>query len=578
MSHERRVNILVDLSEKHAHLFNITMKLFGAWPNQRLSLPAWTPGSYMIREFAQHIISFKAYAEEEQAYKKIDKNTFEILSSSPELTLKYQVYGFDSSIRAAFIDDTQAFFNGTALFFRAHGFENNSYELEISSEEEWQVATGMRAKKALNNFAYEAQSYDELVDYPFQISPMRKLSFMANKITHEIVLVGDVRKFDEKRLIKDLKKLCEKITSMFVPPFDKYLFIARFQEGAHGGLEHRNSSMLLATPSSLPKIGMLEPDANYRNFLSLCAHEYFHAWNIKELKPKNFHNLDYDNECYTTMLWLFEGITSYYDDLLVKKANLISLESYLELLAKNYGRLLKNPGRLNQSVADASFDAWIKFYRPNENSSNTQVSYYLKGSFIGLYLDLLIRSKSNKSLDDVMKEAFKYKYISEEEFFNLLNQAGVNIDDFKSNYIYGTKDLPLRELLVKFGIELSITHDDLWFDEKNKLQAFLGFRLRFEGGLIAINFVEKDSPANLAGLSFNDELIAINNIRLDAHNFIELLSSISPGESAQILIARKKVLFEKQIIAKELPQTSARFLVKKDITAKEQENLNRWLG
>lgn len=586
MEREQSVKISVDLSDRNAHLFNITMHVSNSKQNQ-FSLPAWTPGSYMIREFAQHIVSIKAFAESSLLVKKVNKNTFEIVNAPENFTINYQVYAFDSSIRAAFIDDTQAFFNGTALFLRP--LADASFLLEIlrphTAGKQWQVATGLN-KIEIDEAGfgtYFAQSYDELVDHPFQMSPMKKIEFMAQGIAHEMALVGDVREFDEQRLATDLAKLCETTLSLFAEtPFQKYIFIARFEEGAYGGLEHRNSSMLLSSPLSLPKFNMGDPDAHYRNFLGLCAHEYFHAWNIKTLKPRVFYPYDYDHENYTTMLWVFEGITAYYDDLLIKRAELISLNNYLELMAKNYSRLLKVPGRLVQSVADASFDTWIKFYRPNENSPNTQVSYYIKGSYIALYIDLLIRIKTGhqQSLDDVMRMALANfpKGITEEEFLGIIKEVGgLDVDELKNDYIYGTKDLPLASLLKDFGLDLTFLPDEMWLDEKSKLSAFLGFKLRFEGAAAFISTVERFGPAELFGLSPHDELLAVNGVRLDSNNSIDLLASLRKGEPAKLLLARKKVLCERVIVPAALPETLVRLTKANDISSEQQKNLEHWI-
>lgn len=555
------IHYVIDLNENHAHLFNVTMRVSGLTQG-KFSLPTWTPGSYMQREFSQHIISLKT--SNDQPITKLDKNTFEVVDYQKDLDISYQVYGFDSSIRAAFIDDSQAFFNGTALCLRPH--EEASFNIEIKRpKKSWQVATALASLDVDSEGfgTYVAQSYDELVDHPFQISPMKKLEFSANGIPHEMVFVGDVRPFDEKRLTKDLAKLCETTQNMFSKThFEKYLFIARFEENSYGGLEHRNSSMLLASPNSLPKVGMGEPDVNYRTFLSLCSHEYFHAWNVKRLKPKTFVPYDFDHENYTTMLWIFEGITAYYDDLLVKRANLISAESYLDLMSKNYTKLLRTPGRLVQSVADSSFDAWIKHYRPNENSPNCQVSYYLKGSFIALYLDLLIRKNTlgKKSLDDVMDVALTRfdQGISEDEFFSLLKEIGeIDASKIKNELVYGTKELPLFDVLKDFGVELELSEDDLWLDER-KLSTFCGFKFRFDHSNALVTFVESNSPAMQAGLSPQDEILAINGIRFDAGNAMDLLGAFSKGQTQKILTARKKVLIEREITPASLPKTNCR--------------------
>ncbi len=583
---QAQVKITIDLSDYQAHIFHITMNITGALKNQHLSLPLWTPGSYMVREFAQHIIDINAFEMGRQTtIKKINKNTFILNNTEEIITIKYQVYGFDSSIRAAFIDDQQAFFNGAALFLRPHHLETNSFQVNILPlmNKDWQVATAMpKIESDAKGFgSYGAASYEELIDYPFQISPMKRLSFKATNIPHEIVLVGDVRAFDEQRLTNDLSRLCATQIDFFgSAPFSTYLFIARFEEGGYGGLEHRNSTMLLSSPNSLPKSGMLEPDGPYRSFLALCSHEYFHSWNVKAIKPKEFVPYNLDQESYTKLLWVFEGITSYYDDLLVRRAGLISKESYLELMAKNLTRLKRNYGRQVQSVADASFDAWVKFYRPNENSPNATTSYYLKGSIIAWYLDLCIRLKSEgkKSLDDIMRQAYglygQGQGVSEEEWKFLLREEApaLNIEQFYQRFIDGLDEIPLEEILPEFGVTIKTDGDEMFVDEKTRMLAHLGCKFRFDDNQRAmLNFVEIASPAMDAGLSPGDEIVAINDIRLDANNWPDLAALIRPNDAISILYSRKRRMAKTELLPRHLSLShyslsfnDASFLAQKD--------------
>lgn len=586
----QHVAIIVDLSDYRSHVFNVTMHIAKAVPMQRLSMPVWTPGSYLVREFAQHLIAFEAFEMGEKiSYKKINKNTFEINNSGADVLIKYQIYGFDSSIRAAFIDDQQAFFNGTALFLCPKGLENDSFSLTIipAQKEKWLVATTMPKVKvdSLGFGTYGAESYEELVDYPVQISPMRRLGFSVKTIPHEIVLVGDVRPFDEQRLIHDLTSLCTEHIKLFgEAPFREYMFIARFEEGGYGGLEHRNSTMLLSAPNVLPKIAG-EPDANYRSFLALCSHEYFHAWNIKAIKPKEFVPYDLDQECYTDLLWIFEGITSYYDDLLVRRAGLISQESYLDVLSKNLTKLKRNHGRRIQSLCDSSFDAWIKFYRPNENSLNSGTSYYLKGSIVALYLDLVIRSqtKGEKSLDDIMRAAF-IAYgdghgMLERQFLALLEQIGtLNVNEIKERFLIGTEDTPLETLLDYFGVELRMEPDETFVDERTRMFSHVGFKLRFDDNQRAlISFVESNSPAMHAGLSANDEIIAINGIRLDPLSWPDIASGLKPNKQVELFYARKKLMYQAQLMPSHILAHQCRLRLKAVLTGQDTLRAS-WLG
>lgn len=585
----KKITYQLSLEQKNAHIFAVKMKIEGAQKNQSLSLPRWTPGSYMIREFAQHIISIKAFENgQEIKCDKINNNSWEISNTGECVELEYQVYGFDSSIRAAFIDNQQAFFNGTALFLRAETLENAQHELVINKPKEssFELATTMPAAEIDNaGFGeYFAASYEELVDYPVQISKMKRLKFTAAEIPHEVVLVGDIRDFDEQRLTKDLSKLCESQIKFFgQAPFKKYLFIARFEENNYGGLEHRNSSMLVVAPNTLPKVGLKEPDKNYRLFLGLCSHEYFHAWNIKSIKPKEFVPYDLNNETYTNMLWVFEGITSYYDDLFLVRAGLISEQSYLELLSENINKLNRNLGRLNQSLYDASFDAWIKFYRPHENSSNTNTSYYLKGSLLALYLDRFIASKTKgqKSLDDVVKSVYgKYgqeRGVSNEQWlFEIEATTGCFVPDFEANYIRGLKEIPLREIFCENGVEYSEKDDDNFADDKTLLKAHIGFKIQFDDrqrGLIS--FVELNSPAMEAGLSFGDEIIAINGRRLEASNWSDLALFFEPGSVCEIIYSRKKQIFKTSLKPSNLLRRKC--ILKPISSTNDEKNFAQWI-
>ena len=596
MTNNKKACFTVDLSCYKQHIFKISLEIFVAKTNQKLSMPVWTPGSYMLREFSQHIVDIKAYDENQEIFiKKLDKNTFICANNSSYLKLEYQVYAFDSSIRAAFIDNFQAFFNGTSLFLRPHDDIEYFYNLNILPPEEqifanWQVATALKATQIDDQGfgLYEASNYDILVDNPVQISPMKRLGFKVFDVPHEIVLVSDVRKFNEDRLKKDLQKLCESHIKIFgeKPAFEHYLFIARFEEGGFGGLEHMNSSMLLASPYSLPVCDDAEPDNNYRSFLSLCSHEYFHSYNVKRLKPVELCPYNYEKESYTSLLWFFEGFTAYYDDLILVKSGLINYEAYLGILSKNISQLLKTPGRKIQSLADSSFDAWIKFYRPHENTQNTNISYYLKGSLLALFIDLSIRKSNNNqvSLDNIMKQCFlSYsgdKGISEKDIFNILeNQGLIDTAYIKNNFIYGTKELVLDEILSDFGVEsIFCIDEDNGNLGCNKRKIDFGFKIKFEQQKALVQFVQINSSAMHSGLSPYDEIIAINSIRIDEKNINDIISSINAKEKVEIIYARKKQILYTNIYPELKNKDSCKLQLKKDIKEHEKNAFNKWLN
>lgn len=582
----------VSFAEANAHIIGVSIEL-SAQARQKFSLPVWTPGSYMVREFSQHIVSIKAtQGERSIAVRKIDKNTFVVDNEPGHLVVEYQVYAYDSSIRASFIDNTQAFFNGTTLFLRPHDFDSSPCRLTIAKENStWNVATALTALHIdQNGFGtYHANNYDELVDCPVQVSPMERLSFQANGIPHEIVLVGDVRPFNRERLQRDLTLLCENILRIFPgkPPFDRYLFIARFEEGGFGGLEHRSSTMLLNNPYSLPSDFVSEADAHYRSFLSLCSHEYFHAWNVKKIKPKSFVPYNYDQECYTDLLWLFEGFTAYYDDLMVCRAGLISKSSYLALLSKSLTQLMRTPGRHLQSLQDASFDAWIKFYRPHEGTPNHTISYYLKGSIFALFLDLTLRLESNNNLclDHIMAALYEKfgdgRGVEASDFWSVLKaKCARTPEGLFEAFISGTEEIPVLPLLEKFGINFALSSEDESSPNSmrdSKKSAYFGFRHRFEHTKAIISFVEAKSPAEEAGLSPLDEVIGINNVRFDERNATDLLNSLPSTDNCSFLINRRKKIMTLMVKPKPKPLDVVRLSIKKDIPASELCLLEGWL-
>lgn len=592
--YQHNVAISLDISSSNAHLFRVTMTLSNAQVAQQFSMPSWTPGSYMIREFSQHIVRISASDNQNPiAITKIDKHTFVLANTSSTVSISYDVYAFDSSIRAAYIDDQQAYFNGTAIFLRPLGLEQTGFLLTIKKpqSEEYrhrQIATGMPSIDidAQGFGSYFSASFQELVDYPVQISEMKYLSWRVQGIDHRMALVGDVRNFNEQRFVADLTKLCDHLILLFGRAnFSSYLFIARFEENNYGGLEHRNSSMLVASPYGLPH-GSNDDEASlaYRTFLGLCAHEYIHAWIIKWLRPKAFINYDLDREIYTNLLWLFEGITSYYDDLCLPRSQVISPASYLDLMSKNYSRLLRNFGRKQQSLSEASFDAWIKFYRPNENTNNTGTSYYLKGSFLGMYLDLMIRNNTNeeRSLDDVMREAitrFGDTGIDDTEFYALLKEMGnIDSDDLRERFIDGVEELPIEDMLAQVGVDVKITDDDLYLDDKTKMKAYLGMKIKWEDRAAIVVHTDTMGPAMNAGLSAFDEIVAINSIRLVEANAAELLMSIEPGKYVDVSFARKRHMRTVTVRADSLLPLQAKFLVRETARQEEKRRLHNWLS
>ena len=396
-----------------AHLFEVVCDI--AAPDaggQRFSLPAWIPGSYMIREFARNIVSLVGECRDGPVVlTKRDKHTWDAAPCDGPLRLRYRVYAWDWSVRAAHLDETHGFFNGTSVFVQVAGREDDAHDVEIAAPagrgyRDWRVATTLpEAGATRHGFgAYRAANYDALIDHPVEMGAFRLERFDAAGVPHEIAYSGVVPNLDAARIDADLAVLCAAQIRFFAEPgkakrggapFDRYLFLTAVAGEGYGGLEHRSSTALLCSRDALPAVGdPPERSSAYLTFLGLVSHEYFHSWNVKRMKPAAFAPYDLARENYTSLLWIFEGFTSYYDDLFLVRTGLATEEQYLGMLAKTIDDVAAGAGRTTQSVAESSFDAWIKYYRQDENTPNAVVSYYKKGSLVALCLDLLIRRES----------------------------------------------------------------------------------------------------------------------------------------------------------------------------------------
>ncbi|OWW20756.1 M61 family metallopeptidase [Noviherbaspirillum denitrificans] len=544
-----------------AHLFEVVLTVqVPAAGGQVFVLPAWIPGSYMIREFARNIVRIAAQSEGKPvALNKLDKHTWQAAPCGKNLTLTYEVYAWDLSVRAAHLDQTHGFFNGTSVFLAVQGQEHLPHVVDIQRPDgdqykAWRVATALPELKAKRyGFGtYLAADYDELIDSPVEMGSFELATFKAHGVPHDIVITGRVPNLDMARLSADLKKICEAQIALFEPksrraPMRRYVFMTLAVGDGYGGLEHRASTALICSRNDLPVKGQKEMSDGYRTYLGLCSHEYFHTWNVKRIKPDVFAPYDLRTEGYTTLLWLFEGFTSYYDDLMLVRSGLIDEAAYFKLVSKTVNGVLRGSGRTKQSVAESSFDAWTKYYRQDENSPNAIVSYYAKGSLIGLALDLTIRAgtKGRKSLDDVMRTLWQ-RYgrdfyegegigVSEADVEDLFEEVtGLKLKRFFDRYVRGTEDVPLGKLLEPFGVEFA--------DNRKNQKPALGIRTSREGNDCKAVSVYEGGPAHLAGISAGDILIAVDGLRVSATNLESLLARYKTGDVLMLHVFRRDEL------------------------------------
>ncbi len=540
------ISYRVAVHNLQAHLFEVELTIARPAARQRLALPVWIPGSYLVREFAQHLQHLRAtQGGEAVPLRQLNKNTWQAQADpSQALCLRCEIYAHDPSVRTAFLDATRGFFNATSLCLRVIGQEDQPHALSVEPGQApagWQVATGLHPQHidAAGYGQYLAADYDELADCPVEMGCFWSGHFEACGVPHRFVVSGAGAWVDFDRLLADTRRICETQIRFWhgdqPPPFAHYLFMLHASGDGYGGLEHRNSTALIAqrtdlpprsaaarvaapqgagnpawggpAPDSLPPRSAAAPlkaTDGYTTLLGLISHEYFHTWNVKRLRPAEFARYDYDRENHTELLWFFEGFTSYYDDLFLRRAGLIDDACYLQLVAKTFNQVQQTPGQRVQSVAQASFDAWIKYYRIQENTPNATVSYYTKGALVALCLDLTLRAEGRTSLDAVMRELWMRSGggpIKEADVARALKRlSGRSFERELCDWVHGTADLPVPDLLAQHGAQV---HQD-----KAPLAQQLGLRVSESGGLTLKN-VLRGGAAEAAGMAAGDEWLGV---------------------------------------------------------------------
>lgn len=505
----------IEAADLHAHLFRVTLTIEQPEAAQRVSLPVWIAGSYLVREFSKNLQRLSARQDGRAVpAQQLDKCSWHIdcMASSP-LVIAYEVYAFDNSVRTAWLDTQRGFFNGTSLCLKVHGQESSPHALELVADAriaKWEVATGLAPHKVgKRGFGtYLAADYDELADCPVEMGTFWSARFKAGGVPHRLVIAGAAESLDSARLLADTQKICETEIRFWHdrkrPPFKSYLFMLNVVDDGYGGLEHRNSTALIASRRDLPRVGDARQSDGYTTLLGLISHEYFHTWNVKRLRPAEFTHYDYGRENYTQLLWFFEGFTSYYDDLLLRRAGLVDDAGYLRLLNKTINQVLQAPGREVQSVAQASFDAWVKYYRQDENTPNATISYYTKGALVALCFDLTLRAEGHTTLDEVMRALWarcKAGPMAEADFAAVLKElGGRSFAREIAAWVHGTRELPLQDLLPQHGVAV---HED-----PAQLQHRLGVRVVETAG-IQVKTVLRGSAAEQAGLAAGDEWVGV---------------------------------------------------------------------
>ena len=590
------ISFTVAMPRPHTHLFEIdvAIKRTADGPQEELLvMPVWTPGSYLVREFARHVQDFAASTTAGQPLKweKTNKNTWRVVTGGArDWHATYRVYANELSVRTSELSSAHAFWNNANLLMYLEGYLNSPSTVRVLGPDVWKVATGLPGVPGQKN-TFRAENFDVLYDSPFEASNFKTLVFNVKGIPHRIVIDGEGN-YDPERMRLDVQKIVETHVEVMGGeiPYRDYTFILHLRADAGGGLEHANSTALgyprfgfriqtgdRATSASPTATGA---QRDYRGFLSLVSHEFFHLWNVKRIRPDVLGPFDYTKENYTKVLWVAEGITDYYADLLNRRAGLISENEFLTATARSIQTLQNTPGRKEQSVEDSSFDTWIKFYRPDENTINSQVSYYDKGAILGLLLDLEIRKRSNnaKSLDDVLRHLYveffkKNRNYTPADFQKACElMAGASLEDFFSRYVRGTEELNYNVALEAAGLRL----DTGTGTAAQKVD--FGADVAQDADRLVVRRVYEGSPAYDQGLNAGDQIVALDNTRVTRDFFNARLAEKKPGDLINLTIFRFDEMSTLLIRLGESREGTYRIVPLPSQTEAHQRLYKSWLG
>lgn len=566
----------VAMSQPSAHLFEVELTVTG-WTASRLDLkmPVWTPGSYLVREYARHVQDFQAKAGGQVLpWQKLSKHHWQVQTGThPTVTVSYRVFANELTVRTNHLDTTHGYFNGAALFFYIPGYQDQPIQIQIQPPEPtWQVATPLPAIDTAG-YQFVAADFDTLVDSPFEVGIHQTYPFEAVGKHHAYVIWGKGN-YDAAQMIADTQAIVQVEADLFGGlPYDQYLFLLHLSASGYGGLEHKTSCTL-----NYPRFGLKARD-KYIRFMQLVAHEFFHLWNVKRIRPKALEQFDYEAENYTPSLWFSEGTTSFYDLVIPFRAGIYSAKTYLDELSKEITRFLNTPGRRVQPLQESSFDAWIKLYRPDANSPNAQISYYLKGEMVTLLLDLLIRDRTyhQRSMDDVMRQMWQHfgqpeiGFTPEQLQGVIEGVAGVDLTDFWACYLDSTADIAFDDYLHPFGLSLKPIQEE-------GAAPFWGGTVVTEGVATVIKFLEYAAPGQQAGLDTGDELVAIAGYRITADTLADRLRDYQPGDTVEFTVFHQDQLRTCPVTLAEPRPSRYQLVAVDEPTPKQAQAFEQWLG
>ena len=576
------ISYTVSMPKPYTHLLEVELRLRGQLPAQTdLIMPVWTPGSYLVREFERNVQDFEAKDTGGRAlrWNKMNKNTWRVeTTGARELVVTYSVYANEFSVRTNEVSDQHAFWNNSALLMYPDGQLKAASTLRVVPFGNWKVATGLPAAQGRPN-TFRAENFDILYDSPVEVGNFKTLSFEVKGVPHRIVIDG-AGNYDPERMRRDVQKVIEASVSLMGGeiPYRDYTFFLHLRSTGGGGIEHLNSTALI-----YPRF-RFRSEASYKDFLSLVAHEFFHLWNVKRIRPDALGPFDYTQENYTKLLWVAEGLTSYYENIILVRAGLLTDEEYLSGLASSIQDLQNRPGRFEQSLEESSFDAWIKYYRPDENAVNSQVSYYDKGAIIGALLDLEIQrvSRGTRSLDAVMRYLYtefaqKGRNYTPEDFQRAAEQvAGGSLETFFARYVRGREEIDYSSILNYTGLSLDTNGTSTGRVAAER--PFFGATLFQDGNRLMVRNVRAGTPAYDQGINANDEIVALDGMRINLESFDARITEKKPGERITLTLFRNDDLRTFEIRLGGRVVAPYRIVAVPNPTNDQRQAYQRWLG
>lgn len=573
------VHYRVSFPQPHTHLIEVEASFPGGADQLVVCLPVWTPGSYLVREYSRHVQDFAVVDAGgfSVPFERVDKRSYRVSAMGKPVRCRYRVYANELTVRTSHLDGTHAYFNGATVFFYAEALRRMEHHVTVEAPAGWRVTTAL----PMADGAHVARDYDELVDSPFEVGPHAPIAFEVNGVPHEVAVWGDVA-LDPLKLRHDLSRIIETEAAMFGGlPLERYTFLVHASDKGRGGLEHCASSTLL-----FPRASFATP-RGWEDFLTLVAHEYFHLWNVKRIKPRRLVPFDYSQENYTQLLWWFEGATSYYDNLVPRRAGLMSASRYLTRLGESLSALAGTPGREVLPLVDASTIAWTKHYRPDENSANSAVSYYLKGELVCALLDLTIRreTKDARSLDDVARLLWQ-RYgdgsgVPEDGVeATAIEATGVDLRAFFDRSLRGVDELDYTPF-AHVGLEARRRARESSGDRGGTPARHAASGGHLGVGMRAgatISAVTSGSPAMEAGLYAEDELVALDGYRVDGQSLRGRLDAMKPGQQVRVTVFRRDRLVEVPVVLGERPLDAVWLAPVADPSPAQRAAFEAWLG